>query len=203
MVASKAGKHYPSPHLIVETVKNASRLTRDDALELENRAFVQLAKSNEAKAQIGIFLADQIVKGKGKKQAKAATKSIDLTAVLGAGIMGGGIAYQSAVKGTPVIMKDINTEALDLGLQEAAKILSKGMERGKVTPAKMAKTLNTITPTLEYSTLQDANLVIEAVVENPKIKGLVLKEVEEAVSCLLYTSPSPRDLSTSRMPSSA
>ncbi|MBO1256602.1 fatty acid oxidation complex subunit alpha FadB [Alteromonas sp. 5E99-2] len=182
MVAAKAGKHYPSPHLIVETVKNASRLTRDDALELENKAFVQLAKSNEAKAQIGIFLADQIVKGKGKKQAKAATKSIDLTAVLGAGIMGGGIAYQSAVKGTPVIMKDINTEALDLGLQEAAKILSKGLERGKVTPAKMAKTLNSITPTLEYSALQDADLVIEAVVENPKIKGLVLKEVEEAVS---------------------
>ena len=75
--------------------------------------------------------------------------------------MGGGIAYQSAVKGTPVIMKDINQGALDLGLSEAAKILGKGMQRGKVDATKMAQTLNAITPTLEYSTLKDADLVLE------------------------------------------
>ena len=96
--------------------------------------------------------------------------------------MGGGIAYQSAVKGTPVVMKDINQGALDLGLSEAAKILGKGMKRGKVDATKMAQTLNAITPTLEYSTLKDADLVIEAVVENPKVKGIVLKEVEDNVA---------------------
>ena len=182
MVFAQAGKHYPAPHKMVETVQKASGLDREGALKLENEGFVALAKTDAAKAQIGIFLADQLVKSKGKKQAKAATKDVKQNAVLGAGIMGGGIAYQSAVKGIPVIMKDINASALDLGLNEAANILGKGMKRGKIDATKMAKTLNAITPTLEYSTLKDADLVIEAVVENPKVKGIVLKEVEDTVA---------------------
>lgn len=182
MVAAKAGKHYPAPHMMVETVKNASGLDRDGALKLENEGFVKLAKTDAAQAQIGIFLADQHVKGKGKKLAKSSSKEINLTAVLGAGIMGGGIAYQAASKGQPVVMKDINRDALDLGLKEAAKILGKGMQRGKVDATKMATTLNAITPTLEYSTMKDADLVIEAVVENPKIKASVLKETESVVA---------------------
>ena len=182
MVASMAGKHYPAPHLMVETVKNAASKDRDGALKLENEGFVTLAKTDAAQAQIGIFLADQLVKSKGKKMAKAATKEQKLSAVLGAGIMGGGIAYQSAVKGTPVIMKDINRDALDLGLKEAAKILGKGMQKGKVDATKMATTLNAITPTLDYNTLKDADLVIEAVVENPKVKASVLKETEQTVA---------------------
>ncbi|HAU93389.1 MAG TPA: fatty acid oxidation complex subunit alpha FadB, partial [Alteromonas sp.] len=180
-VAAKAGKHYPAPHMMVETVKNASSLDRDGALALENQGFVKLAKTDAAKAQIGIFMADQLVKGKGKKLAKSATKAVKMNAVLGAGIMGGGIAYQSAVKGLPVVMKDINQPALDLGLSEAAKILNKGMQLGKVTPEKMAKTLNAITPSLEYSAIKDVDLVIEAVVENPKVKSIVLKETEQNV----------------------
>ena len=181
MVFAQAGKHYPAPHMMVETVANGARLDRDGALKLENQGFTKLAKTDAAKAQVGIFLADQLVKSKGKKQAKASTKTIKQTAVLGAGIMGGGIAYQSAVKGTPVIMKDINQAALDLGLQEAAKILGKGMERGKVDAKTMASTLNNIVPTLEYSAIKDVDLVIEAVVENPKVKGIVLAETEQNV----------------------
>lgn len=182
MVAAQAGKHYPAPHMMVDTVAKAASLDRDDALKLENEGFVALAKTDAAKAQIGIFLADQLVKGKGKKQAKAATKAVNQTAVLGAGIMGGGIAYQSAVKGTPTVMKDIAQPALELGLSEASKILSKGMQRGKVDAKKMAATLNNITPTLEYSAIKNTDLVIEAVVENPKVKGIVLKETEENVA---------------------
>ncbi|MFQ3189411.1 MAG: 3-hydroxyacyl-CoA dehydrogenase/enoyl-CoA hydratase/3-hydroxybutyryl-CoA epimerase [Paraglaciecola sp.] len=181
MVAAQAGKHYPAPHMMVETISKAAGLDRDGALKLENQGFTKLAKTDAAKAQVGIFLADQLVKGKGKKQAKAAKKEIKLTAVLGAGIMGGGIAYQSAVKGTPVIMKDINQAALDLGLKEAATILGKGMQRGKVNAATMASTLNSIVPTLEYSAIKDVDLVIEAVVENPKVKGIVLAETEQHV----------------------
>ena len=182
MVFAQAGKHYPAPHMMVETISKAAGLDREGALKLENQGFAKLAKTDAAKAQVGIFLADQLVKGKGKKQAKAAKKEIKLTAVLGAGIMGGGIAYQSAVKGTPVIMKDISQAALDLGLKEAATILGKGMKRGKVDAAKMAATLNSIVPTLEYSAIKDVDLVIEAVVENPKVKGIVLAETEQHVS---------------------
>ncbi|MDC8833114.1 fatty acid oxidation complex subunit alpha FadB [Alteromonas gilva] len=180
-VAAKAGKHYPAPHMMVETVKNAAGLDRDGALALENQGFVKLAKTDAAKAQVGIFLADQLVKGKGKKLSKSATKTVTTNAVLGAGIMGGGISYQSAVKGLPVIMKDINQKALDLGLSEAAKILNKGMQLGKVDADKMASTLNSITPTLEYSAIKDVDMVIEAVVENPKVKSSVLKETEQHV----------------------
>lgn len=182
MVAAQAGKHYPAPHMMVETVKNAAMLDRDGALALENKGFVTLAKTDAAKAQIGIFMADQLVKGKGKKQAKQATKKVQQNAVLGAGIMGGGIAYQGAVKGIPSVMKDINQAALDLGLQEASGILLKGMKRGKVDGKKMAATLANITPTLDYSAIANSDLVIEAVVENPKVKGIVLAETEEAVA---------------------
>ncbi|MCC2618008.1 fatty acid oxidation complex subunit alpha FadB [Aestuariibacter halophilus] len=182
MVAAQAGKHYPAPHMMVDTVAKAAGLDRDGALALENQGFVTLAKTDAAKAQIGIFLADQLVKGKGKKAAKAATKAVEQVAVLGAGIMGGGIAYQAASKGMPVVMKDIAQPALDLGLNEAAKILGKGMQKGKVDATKMAKTLNNIVPTLEYSTMKNADMVIEAVVENPKVKGIVLKETEQTVA---------------------
>lgn len=182
MVAAKAGKHYPAPHAVVNTLEKASVLDRDGALKVENAAFAKLAKSNEAKAQIGIFLADQLVKSKGKKSAKQATKQFEHATVLGAGIMGGGISYQAALKGTKVVMKDIAQPALQLGLDEAAKILGKGMQRGKVDAKKMAATLNNIVPTLEYSAIKDSEIVIEAVVENEKIKGAVLKEVEENVA---------------------
>ncbi|MCP3428266.1 fatty acid oxidation complex subunit alpha FadB [Opacimonas viscosa] len=182
MVFAKAGKHYPAPHMMVNTVEAASGLGRSEAMALENKGFVQLTKTDAAKAQIGIFLADQMVKAKGKKQAKSATKDVSQNAVLGAGIMGGGIAYQGAVKGIPTIMKDIAAAALDLGLSTAAGILESGMKRGRVNAKKMASTLNNITPTLDYSAIQHADLVIEAVVENPKVKGIVLAETEQHVA---------------------
>ncbi|MFQ3207924.1 MAG: 3-hydroxyacyl-CoA dehydrogenase/enoyl-CoA hydratase/3-hydroxybutyryl-CoA epimerase, partial [Glaciecola sp.] len=182
MVAAQAGRHYPAPHKMVETVSKAARLDRDGALKLENEGFVALAKTDACKAQVGIFLADQFVKSKGKKVAKGATKEVKQHAVLGAGIMGGGIAYQGAVKGITTIMKDINQAALDLGLKEASSILEKGMQRGKVDAKKMASTLNKIIPTLDQNAIANADLVIEAVVENPKIKAAVLADTEKTVS---------------------
>ncbi|MFT6330340.1 MAG: 3-hydroxyacyl-CoA dehydrogenase/enoyl-CoA hydratase/3-hydroxybutyryl-CoA epimerase [Bermanella sp.] len=182
MVAAQAGRHYPAPHKMVETISKAARLDRDGALKLENEGFVALAKTDACKAQVGIFLADQLVKAKGKKVAKGATKEIKQHAVLGAGIMGGGIAYQGAVKGITTIMKDINQAALDLGLKEASSILEKGMQRGKVDAKKMASTLNKIIPTLDQNAIANADLIIEAVVENPKIKAAVLAATEKTVA---------------------
>ena len=182
MVAAQAGKHYPAPHKMVETVSKAAGLNRDGALKLENDGFVTLAKTDACKAQVGIFLAEQLVKAKGKKLAKGATKEVKQHAVIGAGIMGGGIAYQGAVKGIPTVMKDINQAALDLGLKEASSILEKGMQRGKVDARKMASTLNNIIPTLDQNAIANADLIIEAVVENPKIKAAVLADMEKTVA---------------------
>lgn len=181
-VWAKAGKHYPAPHAAVEVVERGAGEAREQALNIENELFVKLTQTDAARAQVGIFLADQVVKGKSKKVSKAATIDIKRAGVLGAGIMGGGIAYQSAVKGVPVVMKDIRREALDLGLAEASKILGKGLERGKIDQKAVAKTLTSITPTLNNSELADVDIIVEAVVENPKIKGSVLAEVEKVVA---------------------
>ena len=103
-------------------------------------------------------------------------------AVLGAGIMGGGIAYQSALKGVPIKMKDINQAGLDLGLSEATKLLSKAVNRGRMTVEKMGGILSTIDATLSYDSFTELDIIVEAVVENPKVKHSVLAEVEKSVS---------------------
>ncbi len=182
MIAAKAGKHYPAPMVMVSTIEAAAGLDRAGAMALENKGFAKLAKTDAATAQTGLFMADQVIKSKAKKAAKQATKAVNKAAVLGAGIMGGGIAYQSAYKGTPIVMKDINDQALELGLSTAADILTKQVERGRMNAKKMAKVLNAITPTLSYDNLKNVDIVVEAVVENPKVKGMVLAEVESVIS---------------------
>lgn len=181
MVLQTAGKHYPAPVVAVKTIESAAKLGRDEALKLETASFVPLAQSKEARALVGIFLNDQFVKSKAKKLAAGCDKPIQ-AAVLGAGIMGGGIAYQSALKGMPIVMKDINDKSLILGMNEAAKLLNKQLERGKLDGLKMAKVLSTIQPTLHYSNIENAQIVVEAVVENPKIKASVLAEAEALLS---------------------
>lgn len=182
MVAAQAGKHYPAPHMIVDSVAKAAGLNREQALTLEQEGFWKLSMTDASKAQIGIFLADQRVKSTAKKMAKMSTSKVSSAAVLGAGIMGGGIAYQSAVKGVPAVMKDIRQDALDLGMKEASSILLKGMKRGRVKPEKMAATLASITPTLNLDNVADVDVVVEAVVENPKIKAAVLAETESVIA---------------------
>ncbi|MDO6613250.1 fatty acid oxidation complex subunit alpha FadB [Shewanella sp. 1_MG-2023] len=181
MVFKVAGKHYPAPMMAVSVIEQAATLDRAEALKVENKAFIKLAKTDVATSLIGIFLNDQFVKGKAKKAGKLA-KKVNSAAVLGAGIMGGGIAYQSASKGTPIVMKDIAQPALDLGLGEAAKLLAAQVKRGRSTPAKMAAVLNNITPALDYAPVKDADVIVEAVVEHPKVKASVLAEVEGYVA---------------------
>lgn len=177
MVAQKAGKHYPAPKTAVSTMQKHASMPRDKALEVEAAGFAKMAKTSVAANLIQLFMNDQMLKKQGAKMAKI---SIDVkqAAVLGAGIMGGGIAYQSAYKGTPIIMKDINNDALDLGLNEASKLLNKRVSRGKMDAPKMAKVLSQIRPTLNYGDFGSVDVVVEAVVENEKIKRSVLAEVE-------------------------
>lgn len=181
MVAAKAGKHYPAPMTALKCIEKSASMSRDKALLVEAKGFAKLAKTDVARALVGIFLNDQLIKSNAKAAAKKAHK-IEQAAVLGAGIMGGGIAYQSASKGTPIIMKDIALTALELGLDEAAGILNKQLKRGRIDGKKMAKVLNNITPTLSYDSVKDVDIVVEAVVENPKVKAMVLAEVEGHLS---------------------
>lgn len=178
-IAGKAGKNYPAPLEAVKAMERAAGKGRDKALLIEAKGFAKVATTTVAQSLIGLFLNDQLIKKKGKAYGKIARK-IDKASVLGAGIMGGGIAYVSASKGTPIIMKDINEPALQLGLNEAQKLLGKLVKRGKINEAKMGSILGNIRATLSYGDFQDVDIVVEAVVENPKIKQIVLAQVEEA-----------------------
>ncbi|HDZ57542.1 MAG TPA: fatty acid oxidation complex subunit alpha FadB [Pseudomonas xinjiangensis] len=176
-VAGQAGPNYPAPVEAIKTIQKAANHGRDKALEIEAAGFAKLAKTSVAASLVGLFLNDQALKQKAKQYDKQAA-DVKLAAVLGAGIMGGGIAYQSAVKGTPIMMKDIREEGIQMGLEEASKLLGKRVEKGRLTPAKMAEALNAIRPTLSYGDFGNVDIVVEAVVENPKVKHAVLAEVE-------------------------
>ena len=179
-VAGKVGPHYPSPLTAIKTMQKHAGMTRDKALAIEAKGFAKMAQTPVAANLVGIFLADQYLKRTVKALAPKATK-VGQAAVIGAGIMGGGIAYQSAYKGIPIVMKDIAEPAIQLGLDEATGILEKRVSRGRMKPAQMAKVLNNIRPTLSYADIASVDLVVEAVVENPKIKGIVLAELEAQV----------------------
>ncbi|MFZ2491944.1 MAG: fatty acid oxidation complex subunit alpha FadB [Thermoanaerobaculia bacterium] len=179
-VAGKAGPNYPSPVAAITAMQQGAGRGREDALKIEAMAFAKMAKTPTAANLVTIFLGDQFVGKVAKKMAKTAGK-VESAAVLGAGIMGGGIAYQSASKRVPIVMKDINEKAIDLGLAEAQKLLAKRVERGKMTADGMAEVLTRIRPSLSFGDFKGVDLVVEAVVENEKVKKSVLAEVEDHV----------------------
>ncbi|MFQ3283187.1 fatty acid oxidation complex subunit alpha FadB [Reinekea sp.] len=176
-VAGKAGKHYPAPVDAIKTIQKHANFDRDQALAIEAKGFAKLAKTPVARNLIGLFLNDQTIK-KIAKDHVALAGDVSQAAVLGAGIMGGGIAYQSAYKGTPILMKDINEAGIQLGLDEATNLLTKAVSRKRMDVAKMAQTLTRIRPTLSYGDFGNVDVVVEAVVENPKVKKAVLAEAE-------------------------
>ena len=180
-VLSKANPaQYPAPKLMLDSLQAGVTLTRDEAVKVEAQGFAKAAVTPQAEALIGLFINDQVVKKAAKKHEKGA-HPVNQAAVLGAGIMGGGIAYQTASKGTPIIMKDIGNAQLALGMSEANKLLTKQVERGKLTAAKMGETLTRIRPSLSYDEFKEVDIVIEAVTENPKVKEIVLADVESKV----------------------
>ncbi len=181
VVGAKAGPNYPAPMLALKNMQAAAGLGRDAALEVEAKHFAKAAVTPQAEALVGLFLADQAVKKIAGGWVKKGAREIRQAAVLGAGIMGGGIAYQAAYKGTPIVMKDIRDEALALGMSEAGKLLAKQVEKGRITAAGMTETLARIRPTLNYGDFGGVDIVIEAVVENPKVKKAVFAELEPLV----------------------
>jgi len=181
MILGKAGPHYPAPKIMLNAMQKHANLPRDEAMKVEVKGFVKAAKTDVAKNLVGLFLNDQALKRQARKMTQAASE-VKHAAVLGAGVMGGGVAYQSALKGTPIVMKDINEEALQLGIQEAKKLLAKRVAKGRMTAEEMADVLTRINTTLTYGDVANTDLVVEAVVENVKVKKSVLAELEDVVS---------------------
>ena len=181
MIGAKAGPHYPAPLQAVKTIQKSCGMNREQAIDAEVRGVAKLASGPVVRALVGLFMKDQYVKKVSKNFAAKGTP-VQQAAVLGAGIMGGGVAYQSASRGTPILMKDINEDAIQLGLQEANKLLAGQLKRGRIDAVKMAGTINRIRPTLSYGDFGDVDLVVEAVVENQKVKSMVLAETEQHIA---------------------
>lgn len=171
---------YPAALVATELMAGSAGLGRDAALLQEHQAFAHIARTQAANSMVQQFVNDQFIKGRGKTYAKIA-RPVRTAGVLGAGIMGGGIAYTSAVRGVPVVMKDIAQQALDLGSGEARKLLDKQVQGGRMPAAKAAAVLASIRPTLDYAGFEAADVVVEAVVENLGVKKRVLAEVEQRV----------------------
>lgn len=181
LVAQQAGPHFPAPLTAVKTMQQAATMERAEALEAEHAGFTKMARTEVAANLVQLFINDQYLSGKARKLASHAIE-VNRTAVLGAGIMGGGIAYQSALRGTPIIMKDIAQEGLDAGMAEAKKQFGKRVAKGRMTGEKMLEAMLSIAPVLEYNGFDKVDVVIEAVVENPEVKKKVLAEVEKQVT---------------------
>ncbi|WP_101759334.1 fatty acid oxidation complex subunit alpha FadB [Oceanicoccus sp. KOV_DT_Chl] len=181
MVSQQSPKGMIAPITAAKTMEKHAKLSRDEALKIEGQQIAKLAKTEVSRNLINLYLADQVLIKTAKTYASGSAP-VSQAAVLGAGIMGGGIAYQSASTGTPIIMKDIAQAGIDMGMSEAGSLLAKRVSRGRLTPEAMADTLSKITPTLSYEGIDAAELVVEAVVENAKVKKAVLSELENLVS---------------------
>ena len=182
---SRQGNNYPAGVRVTGLIGQTSSLHREDAISLSNQTFYELTQTPQARALVGIFLSEQyIVKQAKLRYALIEDKqlSIKRAAVIGAGIMGGGIAYQNALKGVPIVMKDINQQALDLGMREVSNLLGRGVQRGKITDKKAVEIKNSITPTLSDSELSGCDIVVEAVVELESVKSSVLSQLEVRLS---------------------
>ena len=182
VVEQKTAGHYPAPIRAIELITQSATLTRDQAIEKEAGVFYELSQSPEARALIGLFVGDQYVSRKARGYAKNLSQQLPQVAVagvVGAGIMGGGIAYQSVTRGCPVVMKDIAQSALDLGISEAQKLLNKAVSKGKLDQDSATRVLSMVNPTLEDKDLDNVDFVVEAVVEHLPVKQSVLSALDK------------------------
>ncbi len=181
LVGAQAGPNMPAPMAAVKSIEKSAGCAREEALVIETSGFLKLAKTPQAAALIGVFTNNQTIAKLNRRFAKDVSP-VQRAGVLGAGIMGGGIAYQSALMGVPILMKDIAEAGLQAGIAEASELLTQRVDRGRMKAAQMAEVLGHIRPTLDYQGFKAVDLVIEAVVENPKVKAAVLAECELQLS---------------------
>lgn len=167
--------HYPAPLAALDVLARTLALPLDRAFELESRTVARLAVSDVCKNLIHVFF---LMEG-AKKAAPAATpRAAERVAVLGAGVMGGGIAQLLAQRGVPVRLKDIRPDAIALGLRHAREVFDRAVRRGRLERREAERGMQRISPTLDYSGFGRADVVIEAVVERMDVKKQVLRETE-------------------------
>ena len=173
------GANYPAPHHILAAAVEGAQVDVDNAFEIETRYFLDLATGQVAKNMIQAFFFDlQQVSGSRGRPADAERWTARKVVVLGAGMMGAAIAYVCAKAGIEVVLKDVSQEAAERGKGYSVRLVEKAVARGKQSREDGDALLARITPTTDAAAAAGADLVIEAVFEDPKVKAQVFAEIE-------------------------
>lgn len=171
--------NYPAVINLMHSVYEGLQLPFDTAIKVESRFFAKTLMTPQAKAMIRTFFFSMQALGKGAGRPAGAPKSeFNQVAVLGAGMMGAGIAYVTAMAGIKVVLVDRDQESADKGKAHCADLIMKSVSRGKMTKEKGEATLALITATPDYAQLKGSDLVVEAVFENTDLKEKVTKQAE-------------------------
>ena len=188
MLRKKSMGNYRAPQLILQALYEGCQAPFDMALDIEARYFTELLLSDQAKAMIRTFfvalqdankLKNRPAEFNGNKIGKKQFRKIG---ILGAGMMGAGIAYSSAMSGMEVVLLDTTQESADKGKAYSDGLLKKRVSRGKMTADKADATLARITATTDYNDLKGCELVIEAVFEDRAIKAEVTAKAEAVLA---------------------
>lgn len=169
----------PAPEQILDVAVQAARIGFDAALMAESRALTYLVVTPQAKNMINTFFFQMNQINGGASRPKGIEKNtIKKLGILGAGMMGQGIAYSAASVGIQVILKDVSLAGAEKGKAYSDKILSKSVEKGRISEAQKAQTLDLITATDQDGDLDNCDLIIEAVFENMDLKHSITKACE-------------------------
>lgn len=179
MLLDKTKGCYPAPEAIMAAAVEGAQVDVDTALRIESRYFTQLTIGQISKNIIGTFWHGlNAIKSGASRPADVAKWQANKVGVLGAGMMGAGIAYSTAIKGIPVVLKDVSIENAEKGKAYSQKLLDKRVSQGRISAEKRNQVLALITATAHAADLQGCDLIIEAVFENQELKAKVTQEAE-------------------------
>ncbi|PSJ27254.1 3-hydroxyacyl-CoA dehydrogenase [Streptosporangium nondiastaticum] len=177
------GAPYPAPRNILAAAVEGSQVDFETAQVIEARYFTELVIGQTSKNMIQAFFFDlQAVNSGASRPGDAAPRQVRKVAVLGAGMMGAGIAYTCARAGIEVVLKDVSEEAARKGKTYSEGLLAKALAKGRTTEEKRDALLARITPTGDVADLAGCDAVIEAVFEDPALKQKVFQEVQQVVA---------------------
>lgn len=178
-----AGAPMPAPRNILAAAVEGSQVDFETALTIEARYFTELVTGQVSKNMIQAFFFDLQAVNSGASRPKGVEeRQVRKVAVLGAGMMGAGIAYSCAKAGIEVVLKDVSAEAAAKGKAYSEKLLDKALSRGRTTEAERDELLARITPTADVADLAGCDAVIEAVFEDTALKHKVFQEIQDVIA---------------------
>lgn len=181
MVHGKTMGVYPAAKALLSAAYEGALVPFDQALKIEARWFTNVLMNPSSTAMIRSLFINKEALEKGANRPKVADQTVKKVGILGAGMMGAGIAYVSANAGIEVVLIDSTIEAAERGKAYSTGLLDKGISRKKVTEEKKAEVLARITATTDYAALAGCDLVVEAVFEDPTVKAGVTAQAEAVI----------------------